>query len=315
MKRLLSLLLGLTVAMAAVLPAAAAAPRVVVNGNELQFDVPPVIENGRTLVPMRAIFEALGAEIYWDQETKTVSAGRGEVALAIQIGNPYANINNEAHELDVPAQIVNDRTMVPLRFVSQALGAQVGWDQATYTATITDPAAPVMPTAPEPADPAPTEPALTDPAPTDPSTPPDPAPQAHVDPESLKPIVGDWSDTIHQWLMVDAVTGLPAESDWSGKWYFFREDGTFRYAIGGCGPFICGLVVQDGYYTLEDGAIKTYSVLEDWIPRPNDPKQNPAYRDKPIAGFDYPFWFDEEGNLVIVDDMGWEDTYYRLPDE
>jgi len=126
---------------------AAQVPRVIVNGVELEFDVPPILENGRTLVPMRAIFEALGAVIYWNAEEQTVSAGRGDVALAIQIGNPWANVNNSPVALDVPPKLVDGRTLVPLRFISETLGAVVSWDPDTYTVTIADGAAPVPPPA------------------------------------------------------------------------------------------------------------------------------------------------------------------------
>lgn len=119
--------------------AALAAPNVIVDGMPLTLDQPPIIVDSRTLVPMRAIFEALGCDVTWYTDTKTVIARKDLDALSLTIGDKtlYANQNIT---LDVPAQIINGRTMVPLRVVSEALHAQVVWDAATETVTITAPA-------------------------------------------------------------------------------------------------------------------------------------------------------------------------------
>lgn len=109
--------------------------KVFVNEQSLVFDVPPVIINDRTLVPLRAIFEALGADVLWDGETETVTATKGDVEVKLVIGG-QALLNGQAVELDVPARIINDRTMVPLRFVSESLGYQVSWAEATRTINI-----------------------------------------------------------------------------------------------------------------------------------------------------------------------------------
>ncbi len=105
--------------------------------NVLQsYDVMPVIENGRTLVPMRGIFEALGAEIAWDDSTKTVTGKKGDISVSLQIGNNVAKINGEDKTLDVAATIINSRTMVPVRFISEALGCKVEWIADTKTVVI-----------------------------------------------------------------------------------------------------------------------------------------------------------------------------------
>ncbi|MBS3873186.1 MAG: hypothetical protein KGZ92_09455 [Firmicutes bacterium] len=109
---------------------------VVINGAPLTLDVAPVIQNGRTLVPMRAIFEALGARVSWDDATSTVTAYRREEAVVLQIGNRTAWVNGPARTLDVPPVIVGGRTMVPLRFVAEALGAEVAWQDAPPTVTV-----------------------------------------------------------------------------------------------------------------------------------------------------------------------------------
>ncbi len=111
------------------------APRVFVNGRNIDFDVAPTIENNRTLVPMRAILEALGLEVSWDEATQTVTATNGKIEVELLIGG-QAYVNGKPSNLDVPAKIINGRTMVPLRFMSEAMGWQVGWDDDTQTVTI-----------------------------------------------------------------------------------------------------------------------------------------------------------------------------------
>ena len=99
-----------------------------VNGNEVIYDQKPIIEDGRVLVPMRATFEALGANIEWDNATRTVRASKGADNISIEVGK---------NELDVAAKIVNGRTLVPLRAVSEAFGADVNWDNSNRTVSIT----------------------------------------------------------------------------------------------------------------------------------------------------------------------------------
>jgi len=115
---------------------AADTPKVVVNGKTLDLDVPPQIYNGRTLVPLRGIFEALGAQIQWDSNTKTITATKGSLVIVLKVGESTAYINNEKVSVDTPAKIVSGRTFVPLRFVSEAMGSTVDWDSKTKTVTI-----------------------------------------------------------------------------------------------------------------------------------------------------------------------------------
>lgn len=104
---------------------------VLLNNTEIEFDQPPIIFNDRTLVPLRAIFEALGATVSWDASTQTVTAIRSGVTIKITIGSNYMYKNGESIILDVPAMIVNDRTLVPVRAVSEALGCIVEWNGNT----------------------------------------------------------------------------------------------------------------------------------------------------------------------------------------
>jgi hypothetical protein len=136
MKRLVVLLI-ISVLCLGWAPSAWAAPAVLVDGSRLSFDVEPIIENGRTLVPLRAIFEALGAEVLWNGETRTVTALAGAKQIRLTIGQTTAYIDNQPYQIEVPARVVNGRTLVPLRFVSESLGAQVQWEASTQTITIT----------------------------------------------------------------------------------------------------------------------------------------------------------------------------------
>lgn len=110
--------------------------KVVLDGEEMNFEVTPFIEQDRTMVPLRAIFEALGAVVQWNDETRTVTAAREDLEIKLVIDGP-AYKNGEAISLDAPAKIVNSRTFVPLRFVSEALGSTVTWDDLNKTVVIT----------------------------------------------------------------------------------------------------------------------------------------------------------------------------------
>ena len=110
--------------------------KVIVNGNTLTMDQNPIIVEGRTLVPLRAIFEALGATVSWDDSTKTAGGTLGAKSVSLQINNTVAKVDGKDVTLDVPAQIVNSRTLVPVRFISESLGANVGWNGETRTVTV-----------------------------------------------------------------------------------------------------------------------------------------------------------------------------------
>lgn len=117
--------------------AQAAAPiTVFLNGITVSFDVPPVVENGRTLVPFRAIGEALGVQVHWDNANRRVIAEKGSSLIELTVGNRMATVNGQAVTLDVPAAIRQGRTLVPLRFFSQAFGANVHWNNDSRTVTI-----------------------------------------------------------------------------------------------------------------------------------------------------------------------------------
>lgn len=133
---MVGLLISLHPGMAVANPKPNNSVQVILNGNVLDFEVPPIIENGRTLVPLRAIFEALGASVSWDQTSRTVTARQGATTVLLPLDSTHALVNNNLTPLDVPAKIINGRTLAPLRFVGEAFGSHVVWNNATQTINI-----------------------------------------------------------------------------------------------------------------------------------------------------------------------------------
>jgi hypothetical protein len=111
--------------------------RVTLDGQQIVFDVPPQIIDDRTMVPLRAIFEALGAEVDWNPATRTVTATRGDTVVVMQVGNATITVDNANVVLDVPPMIVGDRTLVPARAVAESFGVDVEWNGATRTVILT----------------------------------------------------------------------------------------------------------------------------------------------------------------------------------
>lgn len=127
----------LTVALAgAVTTGMVEAATITVDGHALQTTVAPIQRNGRTLVPLRSIFEALGASVVWHQPTQSIAASRGTTDIGMRIGNRNAQVDGRQVWLDEPASIYRGSTMVPLRFVAESLGARVEWNNATEVASI-----------------------------------------------------------------------------------------------------------------------------------------------------------------------------------
>lgn len=111
-------------------------PSVLLDGHPLSFQTPPVIENGYSLVPMRPIFEAEGAKISWDESSRTVTATKEGVVLTYRIGETVAYKNQERLEMPVSGKIIDGFTMVPVRFISEALGNLVKWHEYSRSITI-----------------------------------------------------------------------------------------------------------------------------------------------------------------------------------
>lgn len=100
---------------------------VYVEGELLNFDVPPQMINDRTMVPMRTIFEALHASVDWDDGTQTITATKGDTKIIMQINNKTVVKNTERIHLDVAPVVIDDRALVPVRAVAESLGVTVFW--------------------------------------------------------------------------------------------------------------------------------------------------------------------------------------------
>lgn len=113
----------------------------------VSFDVQPKIHNGRTLAPFRALAEALNVKVDWDGATNTVTAQDAATTVRLQINNATAYLNNSPIKLDVPPMLVNDRTVIPLRFFSEAFKCTVAWEDSTNSVKIYSPPATMSVTA------------------------------------------------------------------------------------------------------------------------------------------------------------------------
>jgi|GEM_PF-2552586 len=134
---LVGLLLGFSLTMSSYQVALAADITVVVDGQTLQLDVAPVISEGRTLLPLRAVAEALGAEVNYDSDSKTIQINKDDSLITLTINKKECMVDGVQKELDVPATSTNGRTLVPLRFVGETLGATVEWVAASKQVKIT----------------------------------------------------------------------------------------------------------------------------------------------------------------------------------
>lgn len=129
MKKNLYILLALVLVFTSLTPVFAENKiKLEVNGQIIKPDVEPFIENGRTLVPIRFISEALGYNVSWNEEKREVSVFNSYMDLVLKIGDKDAIVNGKLVNLDVPAKIVDSRTFVPLRFIGESFGLFVDWD-------------------------------------------------------------------------------------------------------------------------------------------------------------------------------------------
>ncbi len=138
MKKAVSLLLIFIVTLCSFSVCAQTEVKVYLEDSMLQFDVPPQIINGRTMVPMRVIYESLGAVVSWDDTTKTASGTKGDVTVSVTINscNLYKN-GKVATVLDVAPVIIDGRTLVPVRAIAESFDCKVDWVDETKTVLIT----------------------------------------------------------------------------------------------------------------------------------------------------------------------------------
>ena len=115
-------------------------PVMKVNGEEKNIDeegTAPVIVDGRTLLPVRAIVEEIGGEVAWNAETKEVTLTHEDQEIVLTIDSTEGYLNGEPQVLDAAPAIINGRTMLPIRFVAQSFGFNVDWNADTQEITIT----------------------------------------------------------------------------------------------------------------------------------------------------------------------------------
>ena len=143
MKKILSVILALSFATSLLIGATSVSAdeiTVELDGNPIEFDVKPEIIDGRTMVPLRKIFEEIGALVKWDNDTQTVSARKNKKTITLSIDSADLQIDKgdtdeegnpiyETVTLEVPAQIVSSRTLVPARAISESFGLNVDWDE------------------------------------------------------------------------------------------------------------------------------------------------------------------------------------------
>jgi len=110
--------------------------RVMVDGRIIEFDVPPQIMNGRTMVPLRFISEALGAQLRWDDANQIIDITHGNTEIQLQIGTNRMTVNGQVSTMDQAPVVISGRTLIPLRYVAEAFGASVSWDGPNRTAII-----------------------------------------------------------------------------------------------------------------------------------------------------------------------------------
>lgn len=136
MKKIISLAVC-AVLFAVCLPAQAEAPiSVVLDCAEVAFDQEPVIVNDRTMVPVRAIFEAMGAEVDWNADTQTVTSVLGDTTVVMAVDNLVMTVNGVFKTLDTAPMIIGERTLVPARAVSEGFGCTVEWDAVNRSVII-----------------------------------------------------------------------------------------------------------------------------------------------------------------------------------
>ena len=157
MKKIISFLLSICMILSLTLTACAAeekqtennttiilkigSPTMTVNGNDMPIDeqgTVPVIVNGRTLLPVRAVVEQMGGTVDWNGETQEVTLTYGEDEIKLTIDSTEALLNGEKQALDVAPTVMNDRTMLPIRFIAESFKFEVEWNEREQSVTITN---------------------------------------------------------------------------------------------------------------------------------------------------------------------------------
>lgn len=107
-----------------------------VNGEKINTDMPPIVLNDRSVVPARAVFEKLGATVTWDEKKSLIGVSLQDTNIELTIDNKTAVVNGQKKMMDVPSKLINSRTMIPVRFVAETLGAKVDWNESNRIISI-----------------------------------------------------------------------------------------------------------------------------------------------------------------------------------
>ena len=140
MKKLISLVSVVILAMSSMICVSAADEgiKVYLEGSKVNFDVQPQTINDRTMVPIRAIFEAMGANVTWDDVTQTAISTKDNTTVKMTLNSTTEYINDTAYAMDVAPVIINGRTLAPARYVAEAFGYYVNWDEMTQSVLISN---------------------------------------------------------------------------------------------------------------------------------------------------------------------------------
>lgn len=138
MKKFVSLVLVVILAVTSItcISAAEEGIKVYLEGRRINFDVQPQTINNRTMVPIRAIFEAMGASVTWDDTTKTAISTKDDITVKMTLNSTTEYINDTAYTMDVTPVIISGRTLAPARYVAEAFGYYVNWDAMTQSVLI-----------------------------------------------------------------------------------------------------------------------------------------------------------------------------------
>lgn len=109
------------------------------KGGNIKFDTPPIIKQNRALISIRSVSEAVGANVEWNKEKNMAKIHKGTIIIEFDFANTVVYVNGSETELDVPAEIINNRIVVPLRFIVENMNLQIDWDQDTNTIEISEP--------------------------------------------------------------------------------------------------------------------------------------------------------------------------------
>ena len=106
------------------------------NGELIEFDVAPIMEKDRTLIPLRGLFEKMGAVVEWNSQNQTATVSKDDIVISVKIDHYGVIVNGSCKYMDVPARLIENRIMIPLRFLSEELGYTVIWNEYDDSITI-----------------------------------------------------------------------------------------------------------------------------------------------------------------------------------